>query len=224
LLSLLLDNSINTIIITKAIAPLAQCNAVSEDKLLTQEKYRCIIRTIESKIYGTFEIKHLVRVTGYKKNVVEEAIKRLKERQFPVQVADKLDAVIRAEIHAHAARGRIARKDEKAYIELALREVKRGELRAHKSFHFAASRLTGGLFEPFSIKNRAQQERPGGAIRQLRTVANPGSQGGAQFQALLLARQEIQVRGQVPFLPFGQEFVELEVSLASIQLFPASGL
>jgi hypothetical protein len=52
---------------------------VSESKQLTQEKYQCILDALESKIYGTFEIKHLVCVTGYKKNVVMEAIKRLKE-------------------------------------------------------------------------------------------------------------------------------------------------
>jgi len=46
---------------------------------LTQRKYQCILNALESKIYGTFEIKHLVSLTGYKQNVVREAIKRLRE-------------------------------------------------------------------------------------------------------------------------------------------------
>jgi hypothetical protein len=52
---------------------------VGENMQLTQRKYQCILNALESKIYGTFEIKHLVSLTGYKQNVVLEAIKRLRE-------------------------------------------------------------------------------------------------------------------------------------------------
>ena len=52
---------------------------MSENKQLTHKKYQCILNALESKIYGTFEIKHLVSLTGYKQNVIREAIKRLKE-------------------------------------------------------------------------------------------------------------------------------------------------
>ena len=53
--------------------------SVNEDKHLTREKYEVVLQTLDSKIYGTFEIKHLVCITGYSKNVIKGAIKRLKE-------------------------------------------------------------------------------------------------------------------------------------------------
>ncbi len=72
---------------------------MSENKQLTQRKYQCVLNALESKIYGTFEIKHLVSVTGYKQDVVREAIKRLKEegRIVPHTKTDKETIYIKAE-------------------------------------------------------------------------------------------------------------------------------
>ncbi|MGH9876460.1 MAG: hypothetical protein ACRD5H_02390, partial [Nitrososphaerales archaeon] len=72
---------------------------MSENKQLTQRKYQCILNALESKIYGTFEIKHLVSLTGYKQNIVREAIKRLKEegKIVPHTKTDKETIYIKAE-------------------------------------------------------------------------------------------------------------------------------
>jgi len=72
---------------------------VTENRQLTQKEYLCILRALESKIYGTFETKHLVSVTGYKKNVVEKAVKRLKHEGKIVTHAktDKEITYVRAE-------------------------------------------------------------------------------------------------------------------------------
>jgi len=84
---------------------------VSENKRLTQRKYQCIINALESKIYGTFEIKHLVSLTGYKQDVVREAIKRLKEegKIVPHTKTDKETVYIKKE---HKSKTHDARFDE----------------------------------------------------------------------------------------------------------------
>jgi hypothetical protein len=86
---------------------------VTENKQLTQKQYLCILRALESKIYGTFEIKHLVSVTGYKKNVVQEAVKRLKlEGKIATHAkTDKEIAYVKAE---HKPKATDVRFDELA--------------------------------------------------------------------------------------------------------------
>ena len=73
---------------------------MTETKQLTQKEYLCILCALESKIYGTFETKHLVSVTGYKKDIIEKAVKRLKQEGKIVthKKTDKEITYVKAEL------------------------------------------------------------------------------------------------------------------------------